>query len=263
MHPYSKARFVLTSASHKELAIKPALEKFFSAQIVLVKSNAITEKEASAVSKAQEGTKRTGEILGLGSEGHFTEAIDEEILVLFDQQRKHIVTERLRTGDTNFSSTKARSIDELDAFLKLMDFPAHGLVVEAHMPKSSAPTFNGIQDFRKLREALQTVIPYSESGFAQVTTDMRAHMNPTRMRAIGLTAERLCKKLLQQCPKCAAPGFGVMSFTKGLPCETCHSPTLLARQEHWYCTACQHTDIKGRADKMEVSPQNYCTVCNP
>lgn len=261
-HPYYKARFVLTSASQKERAIKPALEKYFSAQIVLVKSNE-SESTSTAISKAQEGTKRTGEILGLGSQGTFTEAIDEEILVLFDQQRKHIVTERLRTGDTNYSLTTARSMDELDAFLKLMDFPTHGIVVTADQPKPNAPTFKGIQDFRKLREALHSVLAYSETEKALVTTDMRAHMNPTRMRAIGVTAERLCKRLLQLCTKCAAPGFGVVAYTKGLECETCHSPTMLARQEHWICNACLHSETKGRSDGLTTSPSTYCTICNP
>ena len=261
MHPYHKARFVLTTSSQKEQAVKPALEKYFSAQVILVKSH--EDKAASAVSKAQEGTKRTGEILGIGSEGQFTESIDEEILVLFDQQRKHIVTERMRTGDTNYATTTARNIDELGAFLKLMDFPTHAIVVSSHHPKSDAPTFKGIQDYRKLREALHSVLPYSESNLAQITTDMRAHMNPTRMRAISMTTERLCRKLLQLCPKCAAPGFSMMSHTKGLECETCHSPTLLAREEHWLCTACMHSETRGRNDGMTTSPATYCTVCNP
>jgi hypothetical protein len=64
-----------------------------------------------------------------------------------------------------------------------------------------------IQTPADFRNAVKRVI--GMYGTAFVETDMRAHRNPTRMRAIKRATLDLVRRFRSPCPVCAAPGFAV------------------------------------------------------
>jgi len=90
-----------------------------------------------------------------------------------------------------------------------------------------------ITDHDALAAAAQAAT--TATGAAHIETDMRAHRNPRRMRAIKRAMIDLVRRARSRCPECARPGFGVTGHLAGLPCAWCASPTLLTRAEVWTC----------------------------
>jgi C4-type Zn-finger protein len=103
------------------------------------------------------------------------------------------------------------------------------------------------------------VIGMCGAGF--VETDMRAHRNPTRMRAIKRATLDLVRRFRSPCPVCAAPGFAVTERLVGLPCSWCGEPTLAIKAEVLSCAACGHR-IERLAPATTADP-GQCSGCNP
>ena len=103
----------------------------------------------------------------------------------------------------------------------------------------------------------------SDDGVAHVETDMRAHLNPTRMAVIRKLAFRLARRIATPCPGCAAPGFGQTGEVIGLPCEWCESATEMIRLESWSCAACSYREERPRRDGLRRAPAQHCPHCNP
>ncbi|MEZ5908724.1 MAG: DUF6671 family protein, partial [Hyphomicrobiaceae bacterium] len=79
--------------------------------------------------------------------------------------------------------------------------------------------------------AIREVSERSASANDMVPTDMRAHLNPTRMSSIQDAARRLAFKIARRCPDCDQPGFGLVDVERGLPCCDWRTPTRLIRAE--------------------------------
>ena len=103
----------------------------------------------------------------------------------------------------------------------------------------------------------------SEDGMIWVETDMRAHVNPTRMDVIAELARQLCGRLAAECPNCNAPGWGIVRVEKGLQCEYCNLPTMLISHEIYGCVLCEHIERAPRSDGLKTASQTYCSWCNP
>jgi hypothetical protein len=66
-----------------------------------------------------------------------------------------------------------------------------------------------------VQEAVKHCSFASTDGQVFIQTDMRAHMNPTRMKVITELAEKMDNRLATLCPKCSCPGGGLLIMLKG------------------------------------------------
>lgn len=203
--------------------------------------------------------------IGIGSEGSFGPhpgipfiPVDVELAVLIDTELGLEIVEGLTTTDTNYNEVTLDTPEVPQEFLSRVGFPDHALVV---LPTSGhQPLFKGIQDVGSLHDAVEDC--FDASGGARVQTDMRAHLNPTRRRAIAALAAQLADRLAQHCPRCTAPGWGVAARTPGLACSECGSPTGLIASVTMACarTAC---DYQQRIPNDDTASPANCPYCNP
>jgi hypothetical protein len=103
----------------------------------------------------------------------------------------------------------------------------------------------------------------SSDRSVQIVTDMRAHLNPTRMAVIRALANRLARRLATRCPECKTPGFGAVDIARGLPCGWCGEPTRMALAEVRRCAKCS-LEIRARIKGVpETADPGSCEHCNP
>lgn len=221
----------------------------------------LTQVQA-ALKKAQLATELTSCRFGLGSEGSFGPhpqvyllPWNLEVLALWDQLEQHAVYAILGTSDTNFASEKVSSLDSAMAFAAKSSFPSHALILGTPADSFFAKGIGSIAEFQERVEAALRISPS-----VWLETDMRAHMNPSRMRSIQHTTEKLSALLLSNCPQCHLPGYGLTEMIKGAPCEICAAPTRIARAEKWNCLKCDFTELH---PLHEVAPAKNCDSCNP
>lgn len=221
---------------------------------------------ATAEAKARAGMRATGLDVGLANEGSFGPhphssmiALAVEIAVCVDDRLGLVITEEHVSTETNFAHAHVRSTGELPAwYLEGVRFPRHGLVV--HPRHGTRPADKGIHDLDRLVVAINTAAAASDDGYATVQTDMRAHHNPTRQRAIATVADRLAARIATPCPACATPGFGLTEIVLGLPCEWCGDPTDLPAARVLGCYRCEHRE---REPATEFADPGHCPRCNP
>ena len=141
-------------------------------------------------------------------------------------------------------------------------FPAHGVIVMGVLAGEPAPhlaLFKAIETEAELAAVIARTIALT--GAAHVETDMRAHRNPRRMRAIRRAMIGLVRRSRSRCPACDRPGFAVTGREYGLPCAWCASPTHLARADVWTCEGCEHRE-EHLVSAANADPMN-CEECNP
>ncbi|MEQ8404139.1 MAG: hypothetical protein RKE49_03500 [Oceanicaulis sp.] len=162
------------------------------------------------------------------------------------------VVESRISFETNFAAEDVAPGGDPSAFLDRVGFPDHAVIVRAGR-EILAKGVTG-------RDALNAVI---EGRAVRLETDMRAHLNPTRMGEIAKAAEALARRLASPCPACAAPGFGRARLDRGLPCAACGAPTDLVRAEIHACPACAHETARPRPDGRAEAEPGECPACNP
>jgi len=216
-----------------------------------------------AIRKARLGMAAAGLPIGIASEGSFGPhpaipflRAGLELMVFIDDARGLVISESLIDTDTNHDETLAPAMDGLEAFLSRARFPSHALMAAPARAPASAPVIKGIRSAEALAEALRICANASEDGHARITTDMRAHMNPTRM-------ERLVQRLATPCPACRRPGFGRRRPGPGLPCSWCERPTHEPSGEWLACEACGHAVLSTRTDGRDSADPASCPACNP
>ena len=224
-----------------------------------------------AIRKARVGMRASGIPLGLASEGSFGPhprmpfliASDHEILAFVDEELGITVVESILTEDTNFSHSSARTMSDLADFMERARFPSHALIVRPNDGLKPDVLVKGITDCDDLNRAVIRCAAASADGMAHVETDMRAHVNPTRQRAIRRVAFRLARRLASPCPACGAPGWGITTTEKGLPCRGCGAPTEWVKHEIFGCARCDCTDARPRSDGRREAEEGQCPLCNP
>lgn len=210
--------------------------------------------------KALMGMEHLGLPVGIASEGSFGPhpaipflASGREVLIFIDRTRGLEVVEEHLTEATNFVSLDVTPDADVDGFLNRAGFPAHGVIL-----RTGSGIVKGIQDRARLDDGLR-----SAKAPVRLETDMRAHMNPTRMAEIAKLAETLARRIGTPCPACAAPGFGIVRSERGLPCADCATPTGLILTHVKGCTLCGHEEASPRPDgRLNASPA-HCPECNP
>ncbi len=221
----------------------------------------------AARKKARIGMELAGLPLGLASEGSFGPdpfsgmfSWNVEMIVWIDDVLGVEVV-GVASGGARFSHVLTSSWEEAERFARAAGFPEHGLVVRPRH-EDDPQIRKGIADWERLREAFEWARGEAgDDGSVFVETDLRAHLNPTRMGMIGEAARDLARKLCTLCPDCEAPGFQLAERVPGLPCGECRSPTREARADIYRCLLCGHQVTVERPET--AAPAGRCDFCNP
>jgi hypothetical protein len=224
----------------------------------------------AARAKALAAIEATGLELGLGSEGSFGPhpslpfiPAGTEILLCQDRKRGFEIHEMLVTDRTNYQSCNCTPGQDIRNFLAGARFPTHAVVVSPRAPAGAARIVKGITCPIRLAKAIEQAASASRDGHALVVTDMRAHLNPTRMVSIRTLATRLARRLATPCPGCAAPGFGIADVVRGLPCGWCGEPTRLVIAELFRCATCGFENQRAVEPGRQTADPGQCQYCNP
>ena len=280
-HPYNGKKAVVATMHGKERAIGPALESQLGMGVVVPPDidtdtlgtftgeipRAGSMRDA-ALAKARLGMRLANVRIGIASEGSFGPhpAIPfipaaTELLLLVDNERGIIVTEHVLTERTNFDHLVVAPDDDLQPFLSRVRFPSHAMIVR---PNSGlGPIHKGIIDPILVHRLVRDVSRASADGKARIETDMRAHLNPTRMKEIAQLAEKFTRRLATLCPACGTPGYGIVKSETGLPCGECGIETELVKTLISGCASCQFTESKPRTDGLNFATAAQCPQCNP
>lgn len=244
-----------------EVAVDTDLLGTFSGEIERVGS-----PREVAIHKARLGMQASGRKFGIASEGSigvdpyipFINS-DFEVIVFIDDILGIEVVENFRSAEINAHTITVEGLTDLSEFLKKADFPQHKLIVRSNdQPVSYC--VKGIDKKSELEESI--AIGLKEFSHLIIESDLRAHCSPSRQLNIEAAARKLAERLLALCPTCSTPGWGVIGFTKGLPCELCGEIAHEApAAEILGCTKCTHqTAGKVLAEKLDPA---RCNLCNP
>jgi hypothetical protein len=216
----------------------------------------------TARAKARIGMTLARVDIGIASEGSFGPHPvipflpgARELLLFLDETRGLEIVEEVYSESTNFATIDLTPQTDLDAFLAQIGFPGHAVIVRA-----GTRLIKGLSQ----RDSFDGAIEQAKAhGPVRIETDMRAHLNPTRMAEIGRLAEKLAQRLATCCPACGAPGFGKVSCDIGLPCEACGAKTQLIRAAVSGCALCSYKVTKPRPDGRTFATPAECPECNP
>ncbi len=220
--------------------------------------------------KAEAGMAATGLSLGLASEGSFGPhpampflPVGQEWMTFIDREQDLVISEQLLARRTNFSHCLVGPDTDLAAWLGQVGFPSHALIVRPHQGQGCGLVRKGLQTAAALQAALAEARHRSADGLALVETDMRAHLNPTRMASIRRLAFRLVRRIARPCPACGSAGWGRVELQLGLPCRWCGQATELVQREVFGCGRCDHRQVLPRRDGLEAADPGHCLACNP
>ena len=155
------------------------------------------------------------------------------------------------------------SLDEIKQFAEKALFPSHALIVRPFPRDNQAPILKGIQSDENLERAFFESLKLSPENKVWVETDMRAHLNPTRMKMIASLGTKLAHRLNTLCPNCQTPGWGTVDIMTGLPCNECGLATGEIKAEVFGCTKCPYQESSPPHHGKESASPEYCTNCNP
>lgn len=281
---YAGARAVLATMHGKQAAIAPVMHDTLGLQVETAEAintdalgtftgeiprpGSIRE---TAIAKARLGMARTGLPIGLASEGSYGPHPSIpfvcgglELMVLVDDTRGIVITEHLVVDAPVYAHAAVSNQVQLATFFEQTGFPQHAVIVKPNRTdRATLPVFKGLRSASAVADAVIRCAACSIDQLAFVQTDMRAHMNPTRMASIARLAARLCARIATACPHCAAPGYGQTDIETGLPCAWCGCPSDLVRHEIFGCVACDHREHRPRPDGLEFADPGRCSRCNP
>lgn len=180
----------------------------------------------------------------------------EMVAILERESGKAVIGHRL-ADRTNFMQIEALSLQEAEAFAGRIGFPDHAMVV---MKDMAGPVIaKGLREWAELRSICGAHI--DASGSVWLEADMRAHVNPTRMKAIAAAAADLARRLRALCPACGYPDW-IPKTREGRPCAWCGGPTLEAWMEEHGCEECGHR-VAHCIDPERKGRPSHCGYCNP
>lgn len=276
-----KGRHLLIATKHeKDKVIAPVFEKELGVKCFVCPgidtdefgtfTGEVERKDAPATTarrKCLMAIKLTNCDLAIASEGSFGPhpsiyfvPADEELLLFVDKKNDLEIIVRELSTETNFNGLEIKTEKELQEFASHSNFPSHGLILRKSKEDFSG-IVKGITNPEELGRIFQSLI--SRHGMAYVETDMRAMHNPTRMKVIEKAACKLVDKIKSLCPKCRAPGFGIIGAKQGLPCKICNLPTGGTLSYIYSCQKCSFTNEEKYPNSKQTEDPIYCDVCNP
>jgi len=188
--------------------------------------------------------------------------LGRELVLLVDLRTGLELAGRDASADAAYAQAAVSGPGEAADFAARAGFPVHALAVSAArggVPDPAAFLEKGIADADALARAVRAAL--AATGGAFVETDMRAHVNPTRMAGVGRAAADLARRFAARCPSCARPGWDVAERPTGLPCADCGTPTALPRAEVLRCEGCGRTEE--RPVPEPAADPGLCPACNP
>lgn len=280
---YISDRAIIATMHAKEKVIAPIVERFLGLRLKVTTAvdtdtfgtfSRDIERTGSqldaARAKIEAAFERTPDLhIGLASEGSFGPhpyipfcALEREIVVLVDRRASLEIVGHHATLDTNFAHVVVTdAADGLD-FAERVGFPDHGVIVMGCRDGQPAHDLALIKDaatWGELTSAFHQVI--AKAGAAFVETDMRAHRNPRRMRAIKRATIDLARRARSPCPNCGRPGYALTERLPGLPCSWCGEPTLLTKADVQSCAGCSWR-VERAVEAIAADPA-HCGECNP
>jgi hypothetical protein len=279
---YKNKIIALTTIHGKEKAIAPSIKKILKASIC--KINHYTDLlgtfsgEVDRIGSVKEVLKRKCLLgcesssipYGIASEGSFIPyppfpfiGCDSESMLFLDLEDDIAICESLISTETNFNKLETDSLDEALSFAETALFPSHAIIIRPNIWEDKSIIFKGIQIKTDLEIAFTEAKKNSSDEKIKIETDMRAHMNPSRMKVIAALAEKLATRIASPCVKCNTPGFGIIRMEPGLHCEYCDAVTKLVKYEIYGCAKCGHESSRLRSDGKSKASQSECEICNP
>lgn len=276
---YSKKLAVLTSKHEKLEVIAPHFEKHLGLKLQELALDTdqlgtfsgeiprIGTPLEVAIAKARLGMAETNLPFGIASEGSIGPdplvpfAVSNiELLVFVDDERGTVVFEPYRSFEIAHATASSKTAGDLNDYLEKVGFPHQRLIVRPGSEK--AGWVKGIGDLASLEEAVKHASARSETGFAHIECDYRAMHSPSRRLNISRAAELLAIRLTQVCSQCKTPGFGKVSYERGLSCEACgeFDPDAITAELRG-CVSCDHTEL-GELIALTLNPAK-CQICNP
>jgi hypothetical protein len=276
---YNGINIILASKHKKEQAIQQPFEEAFNAKI-FVPHDYDTDKfgtftgeiprEGTAyetvIAKAKQACISYHFDYAIANEGSFGPhpaiyfaASDIELMSFIDIRNDIVVVESEITTETNYGHLDIKISDNYDEFLEKIKFGSHGLILRAL--GENRILAKGVNEVDNLRHLLKS--NFRQYQTIRLETDMRAMMNPTRMKVINKLAVKLVSRLKQACKQCNTPGFGKVSVSGRLLCEDCGSETELYQHRVLECIKCDYQEYLPRADGLTKSDSKYCPYCNP
>jgi hypothetical protein len=280
-HKFFEGRSIVIATKHKKQNAMAALLEKELGVTCIVPENLDTdllgtfsgeiERELSPIDAAKKkcmlAMELTNTDLAIASEGSFGAhpllyflPADDEVLVFIDQKNGLEIAVREISTKTNFNAKEVSSEEDLLAFAQSAQFPGHALILKdkkdgfTSIAKGIVNTKDLLETFAKFKQSNETVY---------VETDMRAHLNPSRMQVIEETTEKLIKKIKTACPSCNTPGFGIKNSIPGLPCENCKTPSKSTLYHVYACQKCNHTYEAYFPNGKQQEDPTYCDRCNP
>ncbi len=274
---------VLATMHQKQQVMAPLLEAALGIQVQVPPLNTDQfgtftreikrpgDQLAAARLKAAAALDLVGETLGFASEGSFGPhpavpylASNREMVLLLDRTHNLEVVGEVVTTETNYSHKRVASLAAAWEFAQAVGFPDHGLVaMTTPQTQRSQEIIKGITTAAALEAAIATLSQAAPDGRVHLETDMRAHYNPTRMRAIALATEDLIRKLNHACPQCGWPNLAIVARRPGLPCAWCQQPTELIQAVDYRCQKCQFQEEVLFPEGRSMADPAWCAACNP
>lgn len=221
----------------------------------------------TAIAKARLGMAQSNSTLGIASEGTIGPdplvpfAVSNiELVVFVDDERGIIVYEPYRSFEIAHQVGASASGNDLHDFLLKVGFPEQKLIVRQRA--GTGQVFKGLAGLSELREAIRSAASESADGLAQIECDYRAMHSPSRRLNIAKAAELVALRLTQVCQQCNSPGFGKVTYERGLSCEACGEFDADAvTAEMKTCVSCDHSEL-GQLIALTL-PAEKCQRCNP
>jgi hypothetical protein len=280
-HNFFEGRSIVIATKHKKQNAMAALLEKELGVTCIVPENLDTdllgtfsgeiERELSPIDAAKKkcmlAMELTNTDLAISSEGSFGAhpllyflPADDEVLAFVDQKNGLEIAVREISTKTNYNAKEVSSEEDLLAFAQSAQFPSHALIL-----KDKKDGFTSIaKGIVNTKELLETFAKFKQSNeTVYVETDMRAHLNPSRMQVIEETTEKLIKKIKTACPSCHTPGFGIKNSIPGLPCENCKTPSKSTLYHVYACQKCTHTYEAYFPNGKQQEDPTYCDRCNP
>lgn len=261
---------VMTQILEKELGVKVIVPSDFDTDRFGTFSGEIKragDQLEAARHKALAGMEHCNIDLGVSSEGSFGShpsypfvSSNLELVLLVDRKNNIEIRGHYRSQETNNSGQYVTTIQEAKVFAKNCGFPEHGIILKNS--KSGDKLYKGIRTFEELEKCFY-ILQENLSQKIFIEADLRAHMNPTRMKNIQLATHDLVKNTKNICIKCGCPGFAIVAIEKGLPCSCCGFPTDLVTFSIYGCQKCNHKQSFPRADGLKNADPGQCNYCNP
>ncbi len=280
--PYSGCCVVLTTKHQKSLAFAPSFDLILGAGILEhiwdtdqlgTFTGDIERKDSpleTARKKCELGVLKAKAEYALASEGSFSVhpqfpiiPLNQEILYFIDKKRDFSLFLVKNYLNTNYQRCEVSSLDELYNFACKVHFPSHALIIRSCPEQDNPSLFKGIKSREDLEYAFLEVGKLLPDKKVLVETDMRAHMNPTRMEMIRLLGEELANRLNSFCPKCSTPGWGQVDVVRGLLCFGCGLPTKEIKAEIYGCAKCPYKESLAPKHGKNCEVSSNCANCNP